>query len=91
MHRAGCLRAGWSGGWQWRRADDAADRLGLSVEQDRVVLRYRVSVAGGPWHDVSEAVAIERVACGFGGSRTYMRCPGAGCDRRIVKLYLHGR
>ena len=43
MQREGCLRAGWVGGWQWSRSDDATERIGLHVESDRVVLRYRVS------------------------------------------------
>jgi hypothetical protein len=95
MQREGCLRAGWSGGWQWSRDDDEKDRIGMSVEPEHVVLRYRVCVAEGPWHEVVETVPIERVAGGFGGSRAYLRCPGAvngvACRRRVVKLYLRGK
>lgn len=97
MQREGCLRAGWSGGWQWSRDGDenGTDRIGLGTESDRVVMRYRVSVADGPWQEIVETVLIERVACGFGGSRAYLRCPGVVngvvCGRRVVKLYMRRR
>ncbi len=95
MQRKGCLQAGWSGGWQWSRDGDEVDRIAVTVEPDSIVLRYRVSVADEPWHEVVETVRIERLPCGFGGSRAYLRCPGAvngvACRRRVVKLYLRGR
>lgn len=43
MQREGCLRAGWSGGWQWSRSGDATDRISLCVEPDRFFLHFRVS------------------------------------------------
>jgi hypothetical protein len=97
MQREGCLRAGWSGGWQWSRDGEKSgtDRIGLRIEADCVVMRYRVSAADGPWQEIVETVPIERVACGFGGSRAYLRCPGVvggvACGRRVVKLYMRGR
>jgi hypothetical protein len=36
-------------------------------------------------------VMLDRTGCNYGGSRTWFRCPGPTCGRRISKLYLrHG-
>lgn len=34
-------------------------------------------------------VMLERTRCNFGGHRTWFRCPGLTCGRRISQLYLH--
>jgi hypothetical protein len=34
-----------------------------------------------------ERVKLDRVPTSFGGARTYFRCPGVGCDRRVMALY----
>jgi hypothetical protein len=76
LHREGCLRAGWIGGWQWTRDGEKVASIKLRAEQDRLHLTYRFRVGGSEWEDVAETVRIVRVACRFGGARPYFICPG---------------
>ena len=95
LHREGCLRGGWAGGWQWTRDGEQVASIGLRSEANRLHLHYRVRTGGGDWEDVTEPVYIVRVACRFGGSRPYFICPGVvngvACGRRVAKLYLSWR
>lgn len=95
LHRAGCLHAGWRGGWQWTRDGEKVASIDLRTEHDRLHLTYRVRVGGGEWEDVAETVRIVRVACRFGGMRPYFICPGVVngiiCERRVAKLHGPGR
>jgi hypothetical protein len=94
LNQAGCLRAGWAGGWQWGDGEQGAS-VSLRAEPDRLHLAYRVRVGGGEWEDIAEAVPLVRVPCRFGGTRPYFLCPGgvngAACGRRVSKLYAAGR
>jgi hypothetical protein len=55
LHREGCLRAGWMGGWQWTRDGEKVASISLRAEHDKVHLTYRVrSGGGGEWEDVAE-------------------------------------
>src|SRR6476661_5482427 len=58
FHREGCLRPGWSGGWQWSRDGEKVASITLRAEADRLHLSYRVRAHGGEWQDVDEAVRI---------------------------------
>ena len=95
LHKTGCLRAGWAGGWQWMRDGERIAWINLRAEMDRVHLSYRWRVAGGEWKDVEETVRIVRAPCRFGGSRPYFICPGVvngvTCGRRVAKLHGPGR
>ena len=95
LHREGCLRPGWRGGWQWTRDGEKVAMINLRAEEDRLHLSYRVRIAGGDWEDVEETVRIVRVPCRFGGTRPYLICPavvnGIPCGRRVVKLHGPGR
>jgi hypothetical protein len=95
LHREGCLRPGWGGGWQWSRDEEKVASINLRAKEDRLHLTYRVRIAGGDWEDVEEAVHIVRVPCRFGGTRPYFICPGVvngvPCGRRVVKLHGPGR
>lgn len=95
LHREGCLRPGWCGGWQWSRDGEKVASINLRAEDERLHLSYRVRVAEGGWEDVEETVRIVRVPCRFGGTRPYFICPGVvngiSCGRRVVKLHGSGR
>jgi hypothetical protein len=95
LHRQGCLRAGWIGGWQWTRDGERVAWINLRAEHDRLNLAYRVRISGGEWEDVDETIQIVRAGCRFGGSRPYFICPGVvngiTCGRRVAKLHGPGR
>ena len=95
LHKSGCLRAGWMGGWQWTRDSEKVASINLHAEEDRLHLTYHMRVGGGLWEDVAETVRIVRAPCRFGGARPYFICPGVvsgvACGRRVAKLYGPGR
>jgi hypothetical protein len=95
LHREGCLRAGWTGGWQWTSAGDIVAFVNLRAEHDRLHLEYRVSFGCSEWENIAETVRIVRIRCGFGGDRPYFICPGVVngicCGRRVIKLHGAGR
>jgi len=95
LQKAGCLRSGWSGRWQWSQDGERMAWINLRAEFDRLQLSYRVRVAGGEWESIEEPVRIVRVPCRFGGARPYFICPGVvngiACGRRVAKLHGPGR
>jgi hypothetical protein len=48
-----------------------------------VTLTYHL----GEGASATEGVELEHVATGF-GARLYLQCPGQGCSRRVMALYL---
>src|SRR4051794_37613430 len=95
LQREGCLRPGWSGGWQWTRDGEKIASINMRTNADRLHLSYRIRNGDGDWQDVDESVRIVRARCRFGGTRPYFICPGVvngiGCGRRVAKLYGSGR
>jgi hypothetical protein len=91
LHREGCLKSGWRGGWHWSQDGEKVASINLHSEDGYLHLSYRVRIGGGEWEDVEEAVRIVRVPCQFGGSRLYFICPGVvnsiPCGQRVVKLH----
>ena len=91
LHREGCLKSGWRGGWQWSQDGEKVASINLRTEDSFLHLSFRARVGGGVWEDVEETVRIDRVSCQFGGSRPYFICPGVTCGRRVAKLHGAGR
>ena len=91
LHKAGCLRDGWAGCWQWTSDGEKLGWINLRGEADQLHLSYRVRIAGGEWEDVAEIVRIVYAPCRFGGVRPFFLCPGVACDRRVAKLHAAGR
>jgi len=95
LHRKGCLRDGWIGGWQWTRDGEKVASISLRVAHDRLQFTYRVRIGGGEWENIVETVRIVHAACRFGGERPYFICPGVvngeSCGRRVAKLHGPGR
>lgn len=69
--------------WEWRNAESgtATSTLGMFGGADALRLSY--SINGQP---AEQHIAIDRTACGFGGTRPWFRCPS--CCRRVAKLFL---
>ena len=91
LQRKGCLKAGWSGSWEWASDGERVAWIDLRAGEDLLRLSYSVSIHGGDREQVKEAVRLAHVSCGFGGTRPYFICPGlangGGCGRRVTKLY----
>jgi hypothetical protein len=91
LQREGCLRPGYSGGWQWTRDGERVASIHIRRDRDRVVLSYRARRHGEEWQDIEQSTPIVWMACRFGGARPYFVCPGIVngivCGRRAAKLY----
>lgn len=91
LHREGCLRAGYRGGWEWTRNGERVASIQFRREGDCLTLSYRVRKQGGEWRDVEQPTPIVWTPCQFGGRRPYFVCPGVvngvACGRRVAKLY----
>jgi hypothetical protein len=95
LHRAGCLRPGWWGNWQWTQDGEQVALINLRAEENRLRLEFKVRIGGGDWESVSEAIPITYAPCRYGGTRPYFLCRGVvngrHCGRRVAKLYAGGR
>ena len=91
LNRAGCLREGYWGGWQWARDGERVADIRLRAQAQRLILYYRIRRNGGEWQDVEQPTPIVWMPCRFGGARAYFVCPGIvngiACERRVTKLY----
>jgi hypothetical protein len=95
LNRAGCLRSGYRGGWEWTRDGEWVASIWFRRDGDRLVLSYRVRGSGEQWLDVEQPTPIVWKPCRFGGARPYFICPGVvngiACGRRVAKLYGPGK
>ncbi|EJM25133.1 hypothetical protein PMI22_00479 [Pseudomonas sp. GM21] len=86
LHRAGMLRAGYDGSWEWKRRGEVVGAIDVESEsQTRLRLRYRVTTKGEA--ELKDyPVPITWTPCHLGGNRPWFLCPC--CGRRVAKLYL---
>ena len=95
LRRAGALKPGWSGGWQWSNDNEVVARIDMRATTNAITLDYRVRSNGADWEAIVQPVALTYAACHYGGARPYFRCPGIThgrpCDRRVGKLFAAGR
>ena len=80
LQRTGCLRPGWSGGWQWTRDGERVAWISMRSDPDRLHLSYRVRSGGSEWQDVAETVRIVRVPCRLRRRAAVFRLPRR-CER----------
>ena len=85
--RAGVLRPGYWGGWQWTRDGETVASIQMRAEQDRVILIYKHRCGGDEWKDEHYPVRLVRTPCHLGSSRPWFICPALGCGRRVAILY----
>ena len=78
----GCLRPGGSGTYPWPGGNGVS--FNVRCEAERLFLSHATPAGGG---ERTESIPITRGPCPLGGSRPYFLCPGAGCGRRVFKLY----
>jgi hypothetical protein len=91
LNRAGCLRPGYCGGWEWKRDGERIASIQLWRNGNALVLSYRVRHYGEESRDVAQPTRIVWMPCRFGGARPYFVCPGIingiACGRQVAKLY----
>jgi hypothetical protein len=87
LARAGVLRPGYFGGWQWTCDGEVVASVQMRAECDRVILMYRHRSGGEEWKNEQYPVRIVRAPCHMGGSRPWFICPALGCGRRVAILY----
>lgn len=87
LARAGALRPGFSGGWQWLREGEVIASIQIRSEQYQIILCYRYRSGGENWQDAEYPVRIERTACHLGGTRPWFLCPASSCGRRVAILF----
>jgi hypothetical protein len=95
LHRAGCLRPGYWGGWCWSYEDGASVNIGLRAGSGKIVLSYRRRRLSDDWEPVEQSIPILWEPCHFGGQRPWFRCDcvsnGRYCGRKVGELYGAGR
>jgi len=88
--RHGWLRPGLSGSSSWTCRGEPSGRIGWRSEHDQLILAYTVTDWRGEKHEYDYPVRVERTPAGFGGVRTWWRCPSTRCGRLVKVLYLPG-
>jgi hypothetical protein len=83
LNKAGCLRPGYWGGWQWTRDGERVAWIELRRNGNLLRLSYRFRQHGGDWQDVEQSTAVVWFPCRFGGARPYFICPGIGEWNRL--------
>jgi hypothetical protein len=94
LHREGCLKPGFSGGWSWSRDGERVASISMQCSDQALTLDFRFRQGGGKWQDVRQTIALVSTPCGFGGTRPWFVCPGmvngVRCGRRVAKLHAGG-
>ncbi|MDN5789018.1 hypothetical protein [Pseudorhodobacter sp.] len=92
LNKAGQLRPGNSGGWQWTREGKQVASISTRATSQHLILSYRLRPDETDWQDITQQIPIAWVSCPYGGQRPYFLCPsfinGRYCGRRVRKLYL---
>jgi hypothetical protein len=98
LSRKGVLKRGtWnSGGLTWTAASgDKCASVGFELQTGELqagdgAMWVRLQYTVGGIAPMDYRVPLETTPLHFGGERWWFRCPGAGCGRRVRKLYLCG-
>jgi hypothetical protein len=94
-NQQGRLRAGACFSWSWTADGEPFGHINVRVEQDAVVLIYRVcSMLATEWKPIEQRVPITWTDCHFGGRRPWFVCSvrasNRHCGRRVAVLYGDG-
>lgn len=87
IQRAGLLKPGQFGSWQWTRSGNVMASISIRAESGQVNLTYRTRNSGGEWQDMDYPVQLTSTACNYGGERAWWLCPVVGCGRRVAVLF----
>lgn len=84
--RRGDLRQRGQFVWSWQRGEERAGSVSVWVDPLETVTLSFAMTTGEQRRDVVQRIALDRVACRFGGWRQWFRC--SCCERRVALLYL---
>lgn len=84
LYRAGVLKAGYTGTWQWYRGGELRASVTVEATDASLMLRYAAASQGERKH-FAYPVFLSWTACSYGGARPWFLCPG--CSRRVAILY----
>jgi len=91
LNRAGCLRPGYSGGWEWKHDGERVAWIQFRRDGNTLVLSYRVRQHGEEWQDIEQPTPIVWMPCRFWWYAAVFCLPGycqwIACGRRVAKLY----
>src|SRR5437763_480359 len=90
LNRAGCLRPGFRGAWEWTRDGKHFASIQVCWRGDHLVLLYSHRAPAGAWQNLEQPTAVAWTPCRLGGRRPYFICPGPDCGRRVSMLYSAG-
>ncbi len=91
LNRRGLLHPGILSSVCWTHGDRITDSISIRAEDGESVLMCRHSCRGSEGEDVKEYVRLTWTPCNFGGKRPWFVCLGAGCGRRVGKLFAAGK
>jgi hypothetical protein len=84
LQRRGAFAEGVAGTLSWDEAGRSVAKIDFRTTATDFTFTYEDANA----KSVEERVPLARVAAGFGGTRTYFRCPATGCGQPVRVLYL---
>ena len=88
LHRRGHLRPGAFFTLGWSRNGMPTGSIRGRTTGNSIVLSYLHQPFGSnQWQMKEYPVELVRTPCHYGGERTWFRCPGWGCGRRVGVLY----
>ena len=84
LARAGQLRLGGYGSWQWSCDGKPSGYISIRGAEDHVRLIYMWTPAGGDPQRFDYAVRVERTPCRYDGSRPWFHCPRCNSRRAVI-------
>ena len=93
LHREGLLEPGQSSALSWsdRLTGERKASIGLCTFAESVEVHYTLRPGDEDEERIRYRVPLTSTPCNWGGERPWFTCPGAGCGRRVGKLYLPPR
>lgn len=92
LAREGCLIGGTLGTIAWHCGDSVWATITTQVhadEPDILILEYNTLSRSRSWTPIHERIALDTTPCHYGGTRSWLMCPGCG-NRRAVLFAVSG-
>jgi len=89
MRKRGFLTPMCRGSLNWTTGGEPSGDIRYTCFDNRLLLRYRISLYGGDWESVEQTVYFDSTRCNYGGERKWFLC--THCSRRVEVLYSGGK